>query len=209
MAKNYQDLMNEVLADGARTDKYNLVLNLPIKSKHENADKYTSILCKNASFPKRSVSKQDYMFKGHAYSIGTQVESNDQLTLTFYNQEDHLNRRFFEEWIEGYDAKGGYVRDFRNDSTNEVNGFENCYRSIAIDHFFIDQYKFIDNIDLNNLTIDPMIRYQFYGVFPTELSTIELNGEGDDIETFTVTFAYTFYEVHKMHARSVIQSVNR
>ena len=40
MAKNYQDLMNEVLADGARTDKYNLVLNLPIKSKHENADKY-------------------------------------------------------------------------------------------------------------------------------------------------------------------------
>ena len=60
------------------------------------------------------------------------------------------------------------------------------------DEIKIEQYSSISN-DLETAT--PTAVWTLYGVYPTDVSSIELSSESESIQEFTVTFSYTYYEI--------------
>ena len=72
---NYQALVQAYLGDGARSSKFDLTMELPgfLKKFSNLKDKdYTtalSILCKSSSFPGKTVSTQDIVFRGLIFPV--------------------------------------------------------------------------------------------------------------------------------------------
>jgi hypothetical protein len=57
------------------------------------------------------------------------------------------------------------------------------------------QYKAQAQITQYSKTGVPLRVYNFNGLFPTEISAIEMNWEASAIEEFTVTFQYDWWNV--------------
>ena len=92
------------------------------------------------------------------------------------NDEDFLIRNALEEWSNKIQTFEGNVRDFGSSSPL--------------------QYKQTATVTQYSKTGTPIREYKFNGIFPTTISTIDLDwGSVDSIEEFGVTFAYDWWEV--------------
>ena len=97
-------------------------------------------------------------------------------TVTIVNDEDFLIRNSMEEWMQSINSHLGNVRKFGAASPL-------LYKQNAQ----VVQYS---------KTGLPVRQYTFNGMWPIEVSTIDLAWESTDaIEEFTVTFQYDFWEV--------------
>ena len=92
-------------------------------------------------------------------------------TTTVLNDEDFAIRHALENWVQGINHNIGNVRtdnDYKQDGT---------VRQFAKNGQLIREYLFV-------------------GLFPSEISTIELDWNTvDTIETFTVTWQYDYWEL--------------
>lgn len=197
MAVSYQTLMNTYLGDGARTTKYDVKIIIPFmysngsNTVHADDFRALSVLCKTSSFPSRTVNSQDYMFRGHNIPIPINTQYEQQWQCSFYNDEHHAIRSIFEEWMEAVETRAGDYKTFRGSRTYNL---PNNQLVVNGDGIFIEQYKFTDNIE-PVMALKPTVRYRLYGVFPTNIQSVEVNSEQESIETFTVDFKYTYYDV--------------
>ena len=97
-------------------------------------------------------------------------------TVTIINDEDFLIRNAMEQWSNSINSHAGNIREFGSASPL-------LYKSNA-------------QITQFSKTGVPIREYTFNGMFPTEVSAIEMAWETTDaIEEFTVTFQYDFWEV--------------
>jgi hypothetical protein len=97
-------------------------------------------------------------------------------TVTVINDEDFVIRDAFEKWMSGLDSHVANLRD------NAFIKGDNGYQQDG----YITQYGKRGDI---------IKKYKFVGLFPIDVSPIELDwGANDTIEEYAVTFAYQWWE---------------
>lgn len=183
---NYQDLMRKYLGDGARNTRFDIKLNIPSEiSNSYNDSRALSIMCKSANLPNRTIQTQNIVFRGRSIPVPVSTKYSNTWTCTFYNDENHNMRKMFELWLDAVDSKSDYTS-----FTDEMKGL--IGNDYIKDEIKIEQYSNISN-DLETST--PTAVWTLYGVYPTDVSSIELSSESESIQEFTVTFSYTYYEI--------------
>lgn len=186
---NYQDLLKKYLNDGARNTRFDVKLVVPVQIDNEYNDvRALSIMCKTSSFPNRTLQTQNIIFRGKAIPVPISSKYSNTWTCTFYNDENHSLRKLFEMWIDAVDSKSEYTS-----FTNDLSGLLGA--DIIKDEIKIEQYSNTVN-DMENAL--PTAVWTLYGVYPTDITTIELVSESEALEEFTVTFAYTYYTIEKV-----------
>lgn len=194
---NYQILMQKFLGDGARSSKFDISLELPgiLKKignvKDQDYSKAISVLCKSSSFPSKAVSSQDIVFRGQTFRVPVQANFSGDWTCDFYSDETHELRKLFENWSNAINATRKNA-DFFNIQTPDLNG-DLTPEKLILDNVKIYQYPFEAQIGSEDL--QPVAVYTLYGVFPTSITQVEASSESDGIETFSVTFTYTYFEI--------------
>lgn len=183
---NYQNLMRKYLGDGARNTRFDIKLNIPSEiSNSYNDSRALSIMCKSANLPNRTIQTQNIVFRGRSIPVPVSTKYSNTWTCTFYNDENHNMRKMFELWLDAVDSKNEYTS-----FTDEMKGL--IGNDYIKDEIKIEQYSNISN-DLETAT--PTAVWTLYGVYPTDVSSIELSSESESIQEFTVTFSYTYYEI--------------
>jgi hypothetical protein len=96
--------------------------------------------------------------------------------VTVINDEDFLIRNAMEEWSNKINKFQTNLRDFQSSSPL--------------------QYKANAQVTQFSKTGQPLRTYTFNGIFPSEISPIDVDWNStDSIEEFTVTFQYDWWEV--------------
>lgn len=186
---NYQELMKKYLGEGSRSTKFNVemqfsnIANLGISSDSSDLSQTFSVLCKTTSLPDKAISNQEIKFRGQSIRIPIQSNFNGTWQCTFYNDTNHKLRKFFEDWSNVINGTRGFIDNLKSDPKNYI-----------VDEVKIKQYDKDVQI-FNSENANPSRTYVLYGVYPTNITSIDLGSEAESIEEFTVNFAFTYYEI--------------
>ena len=134
-----------------------------------------SFMCKAANIPASTIASVDVNYMGRILKVPSNRTYEDW-TVTIINDENWSIRSKFEKWMD------------------EINTPES---NIRIDPFGVTvasnvyQDGFVEQLGKNGSSLAV---YDFKNMFPTEIEAIDLNwGTNDEIEEFTVTFAYDLW----------------
>ena len=139
------------------------------------SDTQMEMMCKNAQLPASTVGSITANFLGRQIKLPG-VRTFEDLTLSFYLDEDMEVRHQFEKWMHAM-AK-----------------FKSAYGS----NVKIGQDGIASTIWVDQMSKDENIirTYRFHKAFPTSVSAIELGyDQGETIEEFTVQFAYQYFDI--------------
>jgi len=190
MAFKIQDIKTALEFGGARPSLFRVELDLPLaisggqilpQGGSQAADKTTfknklSFLCNAASLPSSTIAPIEVSYFGRKIKVAGN-RTFPEWTLTIINDEDFALRNAFESWM---GAINGHTTNLRNSGATSTP----------------DTYK-VDGKVLQFGKADdqsPIRKYQFQGLFPTEVSAIETNwATENEIESFTVTLQYDLW----------------
>jgi hypothetical protein len=174
MAFNVNTFRNAMKRDGARPNLFEVILkyeNLPGIGKAGMED--FQFFCKSAQLPGSTVWSVTVPYFGRELKFAGNRTFADW-TVTIINDENFLVRNFFERWMNAINSHANNVRDFQYASP------QNYVCDATVTQFSKD------NIGRQ--------QYNFVGMFPTDLSAIDLDwGSNDTIEEFTVNFTYQYW----------------
>lgn len=174
MTFNVSEFRAQLTGDGARPNLFNVTLTLPnIVNNATNAGKKLQFMAKAAQLPGSTVNNVPLHYFGREVKFAGNRTFADW-TLTIINDEDFVIRSAMENWLNNINSHAGNLR-----SANAVGPTNyTCDATVT-------QYgKAGDNIQA----------YDFVGMFPVDVSTIDLNWDTtDSIEEYTVTFAYQYW----------------
>jgi hypothetical protein len=143
-------------------------------------------MCKAANIPASTIASVDVNYMGRILKVPGNRTYEDW-TVTIINDENWRIRSKFEKWMEVINSPEG---NLQNDPIG-VALATNIY-----------QDGFVEQLGKNGL---PVAGYNFINLFPTEIEAIDLNwGTNDEIEEFTVTFAYDLWEGNSISLNSKI-----
>ena len=149
-------------------------------------------LCKAAALPSSNITPVEIPFRGRVLKVAGD-RTFDTWAVTVINDEDFKLRTSFEQWMNGIsklsDATGSSnPSDYMgNANVNQLgrsltSGANNGTSSQAGDNAGGGE------------SLTPLRSYFFEGIFPTEISSIDLSYEsGDAIEEYTVTFQVQYW----------------
>jgi len=172
MAFNVNDFRANFNDGGARPNLFRVHLFNPIGRFKSNA----SFEVKTAQLPASSIPSIDVPYFGRQVRVAGN-RTFEPWTVTCFNKEDMQLRNMMEEWMASINTHSSNVLTL--DGGNQAG---TSYKSSArVEHF-----------DKRGNIIQT---YHFQGVFPTEVSAIDLGWDTNDaIEEFTVTLAYDWWE---------------
>lgn len=125
--------------------------------------------CKGASIPASTIASVDVPYMGRVIKVQGNRTYEDW-TVTIYNDEGFVIRTLLE-------AMHTKMNDAKANTSTEVVGHTATVVQLGLDG-------------------NPSRKYEFSGMFPTEIGSIELAWDSNDtVEEYTVTFAYNFWEV--------------
>ena len=140
-----------------------------------------SILCKAAQLPASNVASIDVPFRGRTFKVAGD-RTFDTWTITVINDTDFRVRTAMESWMQSI---GQY-----SDGSGLQNPTE--YQQDVYVHQLQRNAS-----DLTSVEGEGLVRaksYRFYGVFPTNISAIDLSFDNSDtIEEFTVEFQVQYW----------------
>ena len=172
MAFNIQEIRSQLVLGGARASLFQVQIANPANGA---GDIKVPFMVKAAQIPASTLGFIDVPYFGRTIKIAGD-RSFAEWTVTVINDEDFLIRNAMEQWMNSINSHSGNIREFGSASPL-------LYKSNA-------------QITQFSKTGVPIREYTFNGMFPTEVSTIEMAWETTDaIEEFTVTFQYDFWEV--------------
>jgi len=181
MSDIIQNLMNSVIGDGARPSKYRCEINLPsVFSTHDI--KNLDIICKGASFPAKTNEVIEVKYKGRTIPIPGQEKYTQSLDLSFYVDPKHDYKLIFNEWMQALNYNTYQDHKTLHSTVKEMQDNQSLNLSSVKTNIILTQLDFENNID--------EVAYEFYNVFPKEISSISL-GE------FNVVFSFTHFEIHR------------
>lgn len=129
----------------------------------------------------------------NAYSTSIPEETVPNFNLYYFGREiKYSGNRTFSDWtVEFYNDETFDVRNAMEMWMNAINGHESNRRS------YPQQYKAQAQVfqyaqDGNRI----LKEYTFEGLFPINVSPIQLSWESDNIERFSVTFAYDLWKAN-------------
>ena len=173
---------SKLVGGGARANLFEVQVNFPDGISQGiqgdgggvfDADNFR-FLCKSAALPASNVAPIDVPFRGRILKVAGD-RTFDSWTITVMNDTDFSIRSAFENWMNTINRV--------SDNTGLTNTAE--YQADA----------FVYQLDRDGSTLRA---YQFYDVFPTQVSAIELSYDsGGDIENFTVELQVLWWEAFR------------
>ena len=182
MSSVIQNLLDNVIGDGARSSKFECFINIGRESLIENeAENY--VMVKTSQFPGKTHETIDLKFKGRSIPVKGQTKYDNTWTCTFYLTQDHKLKKAFEEWIESIDQ----VHNLRNIESGSRVG----KAQVANQEGYTTWMK-IAQLDFDGS--QETCVYELYDVFPKSVSAVEVDysATGTILE-FTVEFSYSHY----------------
>lgn len=172
MAFNIQEIRSQLVLGGARASLFQVQIANPANGA---GDIKVPFMVKAAAIPASTLGSIEVPYFGRKIKVAGD-RTFAEWTVTIINDEDFLIRNAMEQWMNSINSHAGNIREFGSASPL-------LYKSNA-------------QITQFSKTGVPIREYTFNGMFPTEVSAIEMAWETTDaIEEFTVTFQYDFWEV--------------
>lgn len=173
MAFNVFEFRSQMQGDGARPNLFDVQLTFPTAINPGNANRKLTFMCKTASLPGSTIGHVPVFYFGRETKLAGN-RTFPEWTLSILNDEDFSVRNAFEKWMNGINRHVSNVRDLW--AGNSLG-----YSTQA----FVKQYS---------KTGDVLKQYTFEGIFPVDVSQIDLDwGANDTIEEYSVTLAYQYF----------------
>ena len=188
MAFNVQQFRSQLVGDGARPNLFECSLTFPtitasgggLVTNAGNASDVTSLkeksqfMVRAAQLPGSTVNQIPVNYFGRELKFSGN-RTFPEWTVTIINDEDFRLRDAFEKWMSGLNSHFSNVRDSQ----------------------FSNSLGYTTDATVTQFGKDgsPIKYYDFRGMFPIDVSPIELDwGSNDTIEEYAVTFAYQWWE---------------
>ena len=172
MAFNVNELRSQLTFGGARSSLFQVTITNPANS---TADIKIPFMVKASQVPASTLGTIEVPYFGRKIRLAGDRTFADW-TVTVINDEDFLIRNAMEQWSNQINTMQGNLRQFGSSSPL-------LYKSTA-------------EVTQFSKTGVPIRSYKFNGIFPSAISSIDLNwGDTDAIEEFQVTFQYDWWEV--------------
>lgn len=185
MAFNIEGFKGALLGGGARNSLFVVQLSTPTQVGGNIPN--SVFMVKAAQIPASTLGTIEVPYFGRQIKIpGNRTFA--EWTPTIINDEDFVIRNFMENWSARINGHTG--------NTNSLGTTANAYKADAVVHQL-------------GQTGNPLKSYRFVGMFPSEVSTIDLAWETEGIEEFTVTFQYDYWKAESVStaARDIIGAV--
>lgn len=175
MAFNVAEFRANMVGDGARPNLFQVSLKFPnLVNGAVVAGQKTTFMAKAAQIPGSSIGQITVPYFGRELKFAGNRTFADW-TLTIINDEDFIVRNAVESWMNSINSHAGNIRQAGalNPSTYTVDAD-------------VIQYGKGGN---------ELKRYTFVGLWPIDISTIDLAWDSNDtIEEFSVTFGYQYWQ---------------
>ena len=171
MAFNVNDFSAALKGGGARASLFQVQITNPINGA---ADPLVPFMCQAAAIPASTLGNIALPYFGRQINVAGN-RTYDAWTPTILNDEDFAIRNAMEQWSHTINAAQRNINDAGGSAPS-------LYKANAQ----VTQY---------GKTGDILRVYNFVGLYPTEVSTIELSWGSEEVETFSVTFVYDYWEV--------------
>ncbi len=183
------DFKSKLAGGGARPNLFEVDVTFPqdlnVQWTSEMQDTF-QFLCKAASLPASIVAPIDIPFRGRILKVAGD-RTFDTWTTTIINDEDFQLRTAFEEWMNGIsklDNNTGATRPLSYMGNAVVNQLGRG-----------GEEGRVSTIQSTGTTVTPLRTYYFDGIFPTNVSPIDLSYDSSDaIEEFTVEFQVQYWK---------------
>ena len=176
MAFTVSDFRKNMIGDGARPALFEVKIN-PKSGIWSTDLSGLNFKCKATSLPASNIGSKTISYFGHDVHFAGD-RTFDDWSITIYNDEDFKIRKAFEQWMDAIDmhSQPGAVRG---------NQFTTNPSDYTSDGYVLQYGKKGDVIK----------SYKFVELWPSSISDIGVDWDSkDDIEQFTVTFKYDYYE---------------
>jgi hypothetical protein len=172
MPFNVNEIRSQLALGGARPALFNINITNPVNSA---GDAKMEFMARAGQIPASTLGTIEVGYFGRKIKIAGD-RTFAEWTVTVVNDEDFLIRNAMESWMSAINRHEDNDRDFGTSAPF-------LYKSQG----HVQQYA-KSGRGLRN--------YQFTGLWPTEVSTIDLDwNTTDTIEEFTVTFQYDYWKV--------------
>jgi hypothetical protein len=186
MAFNVNQFRQQMVGDGARPNLFEVQMNVPGYASAggaSNISRKISFLCNSAQLPGSTIGVAPAFYFGREVKFAGN-RTYPEWTINVFNDEDFLIRNSMERWIDGINDP---VANIRSSSAKTV---DNGY---GVDAQVIQYSKKGNAIK----------KYKFIGMFPIDVSPIEVNWSANDqIEEFSVTFSFQYWTAEESAASS-------
>ena len=189
--KTISQFRSKLAGGGARPNLFEVNIN---DFKFSQWDNETfQFLCKAAALPSSNITPIEIPFRGRLLKVAGD-RTFDTWTVSVINDEDFKLRSSFENWMNGIsklsDASGATEPNsyMGNATVNQLGR--------SPEGRFGNANSGDGDASGGGATLEPLRTYYFDGIFPTEVSSIDLSYEsGDAIEEYTVTFQVQYWIV--------------
>ncbi len=189
--KTITQFRNRLQGGGARPNLFEVNIN---DFKFTEWDNETfQFLCKAAALPSSNITPVEIPFRGRTLKVAGD-RTFDTWAVTVINDEDFKLRSSFENWMNGIsklsDASGATNPNsyMGNATVNQLGR--------SPEGRFGNANSGAGDASGGGAALEPLRTYYFDGIFPTEVSSIDLSYEsGDAIEEYTVTFQVQYWIV--------------
>lgn len=172
MAFNINEMRAALTLGGARPTLFQVQLTNPIDG---GSDTIAPFLIRATSLPNSTIGAIEIPYFGRKIKVAGD-RSFDTWNVTVMNDEDFRIRHTMELWHNN-------INSLQTNLNQNADNSPSNYKSTAI----VTQF---------GKSGQALRTYRFNGIFPTEISTIDLDWDStDQIENFSVTFAYDWFEV--------------
>ena len=172
MAFNINEIRAGLALGGARPTLFQVQLTNPINNA---SDVIAPFMIRATSLPASTIGAIEIPYFGRKIRVAGD-RTFDQWQVQIMNDEDFAIRHTMELWHNSINSLQTNLNQTGDNSPSN-------YKSTAI----VTQF---------GKAGEARRTYKFNGIFPTEISTIDLDWDAtDQIENFSVTFAYDWYEV--------------
>jgi len=175
MSLKIDDFKSRLVGGGARNNLFSVTLTNP----NVNANipiELASFMCKGASLPASVVGSIDVPFRGRQLKVAGD-RTFENWSVTIFNDTTFDIRDAMERWMNALNGHTSGVAETINPRDYQTD-------------------LYIDQLDRTNAVLKS---YVVTGAFPVNVSAIELDfGTNDQIEEFTVEFAYQYWTAFRV-----------
>ena len=173
----------------ARPTKFSLLLSVPSRLRKIHGETF-DVMCKATGIPEITNESYEIKIKGHPIRIPGRSIQTQEISITFYLDEDYKLRKLFQDWIYSLDKLSPVDNQFIANSYTDMFG----------------EMELIGR-DYNESTKKP-IKWKFENVFPVNTGTIDFDTTGKDtVSEFTITFAYSRFLTTSQNDRNFIENL--
>ena len=186
---------SKLVGGGARPNLFEVLLNFPTGTKGDTSDfdEKARFLVKAANLPASNITPIDVPFRGRNLKIAGD-RTFDVWTITVINDTDFAILNAMERWMKGMNnLKNATGETTPNDYQTDAYVYQLGRNGIAA----ANSTQGTAQLDgpKNGDKVPVLKAYKFHGIFPTNISAIELSyDQPDTIEEFTVDLQVQWWD---------------